>query len=103
MRDCAPSVTLLRRKGFAARLAAWRHAVQERALRKEVNLASAHGAALDDPAGLSNACLDGKVRQAINIAKTNAVDDADSRRLIATPLSSVARASRRLGRDERPE
>ena len=52
-----------------------------------VKLTFAKGAALDDPAGLFNASLDGKVRRAIDITEHDAVDEQAFRTLI---LAAVA-------------
>jgi len=48
----------------------------------KVKLTFARGAALDDPAGLFNASLDGDVRRAIDIAEGEAVDPAAFRALV---------------------
>ena len=52
-----------------------------------VKMTFAHGAALDDPAGLFNASLDGKVRRAIDFHEGDAIDEA---RLIALLHAAAA-------------
>ena len=42
----------------------------------KVKLTFAHGAALDDPAGLFNSSLDGNVRRAIDVREGDGVDEA---------------------------
>jgi hypothetical protein len=50
--------------------------------RDKVKLTFAKGAALDDPAGLFNASLDGNTRRAIDIAEGETVDAAAFRALV---------------------
>ena len=52
-----------------------------------VKLTFAKGAALDDPAGLFNASLDGNVRRAIDITEHDAIDEQAFKTLI---LAAVA-------------
>jgi hypothetical protein len=61
-----------------------------------VKLTFAKGAALNDPAGLFNASLDGNVRRAIDIQEGEYVDEAAFRALIrqAVELNGAARAKR---------
>ena len=47
-----------------------------------VKLTFFKGASLDDPAGLFNSSLDGKVRRAIDIAEGDAINEAALRKLI---------------------
>ena len=48
----------------------------------KVKLTFAHGAALDDPAGLFNASLDGNMRRAIDIREGESVDAAAFKALV---------------------
>jgi len=48
----------------------------------KIKLTFAHGAALDDPAGLFNASLDGGTRRAIDIREGEAVDETAFKALI---------------------
>ncbi|MHB8468593.1 MAG: DUF1801 domain-containing protein [Gaiellaceae bacterium] len=47
-----------------------------------VKLTFFHGAALDDPSGLFNSSLDGKVRRAIDIKENDELDEAALKNLI---------------------
>lgn len=62
-----------------------------------VKLTFAKGAALEDPAGLFNACLDGNVRRAIDLREGEAVDEEAFRALIraAVALNQQSRRSKR--------
>jgi hypothetical protein len=61
-----------------------------------VKLTFAKGAALDDPAGLFNASLDGNVRRAIDIHEGDKINAAALQALIraAVALNTAARAAR---------
>jgi len=61
-----------------------------------VKLTFAKGAALDDPAGLFNASLDGNVRRAIDIREGDSINAAALQALIraAVALNASARAAR---------
>ena len=61
-----------------------------------VKLTFAKGAALDDPAGLFNASLDGNVRRAIDIREGDSINAAALQALIraAVTLNASARAAR---------
>ncbi|MGE8317123.1 MAG: DUF1801 domain-containing protein [Comamonas sp.] len=62
-----------------------------------VKLTFAHGAALDDPAGLFNASLDGNTRRAIDIREGEAVDAAAFQTLVRAAVAlnaSKAKAKR---------
>jgi len=50
--------------------------------RDKIKLTFAHGAALEDPAGLFNASLDGGTRRAIDIREGEAVDESAFKALI---------------------
>jgi hypothetical protein len=65
--------------------------------RTHVKLTFAKGAALDDPAGLFNASLDGNTRRAIDIREGETVDPAAFRALVraAVALNAEAAAARR--------
>lgn len=52
-----------------------------------VKLTFARGAALDDPAGLFNASLEGNTRRAIDIREGESVDAAAFRALVATAVA----------------
>lgn len=62
-----------------------------------VKLTFAKGAALEDPAGLFNASLDGNVRRAIDLREGGAVDEEAFRALIraAVALNQQSRRSKR--------
>lgn len=55
--------------------------------RTTVKLTFARGAALDDPAGLFNASLDGKVRRAIDFRQGDPVDEAAFMALIRAAVA----------------
>lgn len=61
--------------------------------KEKVKLTFAKGAALDDPAGLFNASLDGKIRRAIDLGEGDRVDEAALKNLIraAVALNTAAR------------
>jgi hypothetical protein len=63
----------------------------------KVKLTFAKGAALDDPAGLFNASLDGNVRRAIDIGEGEELDEGAFRALVraAVELNASGRAGRR--------
>lgn len=65
--------------------------------RTHVKLTFAKGAALDDPAGLFNASLDGNVRRGIDVHEGEEVDAAAFRALVraAVALNAEAAAGRR--------
>lgn len=50
--------------------------------RDKVKLTFAKGASLDDPAGLFNSSLDGKVRRAIDIGEEDSLDEEAFRELV---------------------
>ena len=52
-----------------------------------VKLTFAKGAALDDPAGLFNASMDGKVRRAIDIHEGEEVDAAAFKALVKAAIA----------------
>lgn len=60
--------------------------------RTHVKLTFAKGAALDDPAGLFNASLDGKVRRAIDIREGDTVDADAFRALVRAAVALNAGA-----------
>ncbi len=62
-----------------------------------VKLTFANGAALDDPAGLFNASLDGNVRRAIDIHEGDKIDEKALKALIraAVTLNTAKRATAR--------
>lgn len=62
-----------------------------------VKLTFAKGAALDDPAGLFNASLDGNVRRAIDIPHGAALDEAAFKALVsaAAALNSASKKPRK--------
>lgn len=62
-----------------------------------VKLTFAKGAALDDPAGLFNASLDGNVRRAIDIPQGAALDEAAFKALVsaAAALNSASKKPRK--------
>ena len=60
--------------------------------KKVVKLTFAKGASLDDPAGLFNSSLEGKVRRAIDIAEGETVDAAAFKALIREAVE-IGRAS----------
>ena len=53
----------------------------------KVKLTFAHGAALDDPAGLFNSSLDGNVRRAIDIRENDEIDGAALKALIRAAVA----------------
>ena len=63
----------------------------------KVKLTFAHGAALEDPSGLFNASLDGKVRRAIDIREGDRIDNEAVKALVraAVALNTSARATAR--------
>lgn len=65
--------------------------------KQAVKLTFAKGAALEDPAGLFNASLDGNVRRAIDLREGEAVDEEAFRALIraAVALNQQSRRSKR--------
>lgn len=79
----------------------WEHAgilCTGEAYKGYVKLTFAKGAALDDPAGLFNASLEGNVRRAIDIREGESVDEAAFKALIraavAANLAKPAKAKR---------
>jgi len=52
-----------------------------------VKLTFAHGAALDDPAGLFNSSLDGNVRRAIDFREGDAIDEAALTALVRAAIA----------------
>ena len=62
--------------------------------KKIVKLTFATGAALDDPAGLFNASLDGNTRRAIDISEGEGVDAADFKALVRAAVA-LNRAKRK--------
>jgi len=65
--------------------------------RSVVKLTFARGAALEDPAGLFNASLDGNTRRAIDLREGDALDEAAFRALVraAATLNLATAAGRR--------
>jgi hypothetical protein len=65
-----------------------------------VKLTFAHGAALDDPAGLFNASLEGGTRRAIDLREGDTLDEAAFKALIgaAADFNGARGAGRRKGR-----
>ena len=64
-----------------------------------VKLTFAQGAALDDPAGLFNAGLDGNVRRAIDIREGDKIDEAAFKALIRAAIAlNTAKAAARPAR-----
>lgn len=65
--------------------------------RDKVKLTFAHGASLEDPAGLFNSSLDGNTRRAIDIAQGGSIDADAFRALIraAVALNMVRKAPKR--------
>ena len=64
----------------------------------KVKLTFARGAALDDPAGLFNASLDGNTRRAIDLAEGGALDAEAFRALIRAAVAlNLARQSPKRG------
>ncbi|MBI1204845.1 MAG: DUF1801 domain-containing protein [Rhodopseudomonas sp.] len=62
----------------------------------KVKLTFAQGAALDDPAGLFNASLDGNLRRAIDLQEGDTVDEKAFKALIrAAAALNVAKAAKR--------
>ena len=59
-----------------------------------VKLTFPKGASLDDPAGLFNASLEGRVRRAIDFAEDASVDEAAFQRLIRTAIAANTSARR---------
>lgn len=55
--------------------------------KKTVKLTFAHGAALDDPAGLFNASLEGNTRRALDLAEGAALDEAAFQALIRAAVA----------------
>ena len=77
----------------------WEHAgilCTGESYRDKVKLTFARGAALDDPAGLFNASLDGNTRRAIDIREGEAIDEAALEALVraAVALNTATRAAR---------
>jgi hypothetical protein len=70
-----------------------------------VKLTFAHGAALDDPAGVFNASLEGGTRRAIDIHEGESVDEAALAALVraAVARNRAAEAARRGGKPRAPE
>ena len=62
--------------------------------RDKVKLTFAHGAALDDPAGLFNSSLEGNTRRAIDIHEGDEIDEA--------ALKALVRAAVALNAQKRP-
>ncbi|MBM3114241.1 DUF1801 domain-containing protein [Jeongeupia naejangsanensis] len=63
-----------------------------------VKLTFAKGAALDDPAGLFNASLDGKVRRAIDLHEGEVVDTAAFTALVRSAVALNAAAKNAKGK-----
>lgn len=63
--------------------------------RDKVKLTFARGAALDDPAGLFNASLDGGTRRAIDIREGDEIDGAAFKALIRSAVERNAAGSER--------
>jgi hypothetical protein len=61
----------------------------------KVKLTFAHGAALDDPAGLFNASLDGGTRRAIDLREGEAVDETAFKALIREAVVANVASARR--------
>jgi len=53
-----------------------------------VKMTFAKGASLDDPSGLFNSSLEGKVRRAINIREGEQIDEADLKALIKEAVAA---------------
>jgi len=53
-----------------------------------VKMTFAKGASLDDPSGLFNSSLEGKVRRAINIREGEKIDEADLKALIKEAVAA---------------
>lgn len=67
--------------------------------RSAVKLTFAKGAALDDPAGLFNASLDGNTRRAIDLHEGDAIDEVRLAALIRAAVAlNVATAARKTSR-----
>jgi hypothetical protein len=64
-----------------------RHRLHRETYRKIVKLTFAKGAALDDPAGLFNASLEGNTRRAIDIAEGQQIDPAAFTALIRAAVA----------------
>ncbi|MEA3014411.1 MAG: hypothetical protein QOD42_2956 [Sphingomonadales bacterium] len=62
--------------------------------RDKVKLTFAHGAALDDPAGLFNSSLEGNARRAIDIREGEAIDEAALKALIRAAVARNLSRSR---------
>ena len=62
--------------------------------RDKVKLTFAHGAALEDPSGLFNASLDGKVRRAIDISESDAIDEEALKALVRAAVALNAARKR---------
>lgn len=60
-----------------------------------VKLTFAKGALLEDPAGLFNASLDGKVRRAIDIHQGDTIDDRAFKELVRAAVAHNVSTSRR--------
>ncbi len=61
----------------------------------KVKLTFAKGAALDDPAGLFNASLDGGTRRAIDLRERDAIDEAAFKALIREAVARNAEAAKK--------
>ena len=64
----------------------------------KVKLTFAKGAALDDPAGLFNASLDGNVRRAIDIGEGESIDEAAFSALMRAAVAANAKKPARKAR-----
>jgi hypothetical protein len=67
------------------------------AYRNVVKLTFFKGAALDDPAGLFNSSLDGKVRRAIDIKEHDTLDEDALKHLIREAVALNLEAKKRSG------
>ena len=83
---------MARRAGVGAR----RHPLHRRDLQGRVKLTFANGAALDDPAGLFNASLDGNTRRAIDMREGETIDAEAFKALVraAVALNGAKRGTR---------
>ena len=69
-----------------------------------VKLTFAKGASLDDPSGLFNSSLEGKVRRAIDIHEGEAIDETALADLIReAAAANLAKASARSRKSQRPQ